>query len=283
MPAIIFGDSGSIVGEHLELINSAATGGAEFLAINSIDGGGNSGWLFVAPTPAPGVMGSALLVVGTPALTEGDLRLQEWLESEGWSVTLRNDDEEPSRDWAIVVLAPSVAHQRIGRKYYGGADPVLILDRGVWSSWGLASDTAFAAVDTNITVSHPDLAGGTYGDVVFCAEPIAIYSAVGLSAVAIPFAYYSDGPGADSVCGFAYEDGDVTASTTAFGRRAGLGFGEEAFAAGLTEDGEAVLRGAIDWCAGVTHPQTVRVDPAPLGILAFDAGSTFSGWGVQAP
>lgn len=224
---------------------------------------------------------NALLVIGTPTLTDGDTGLQEWLESEGWTVTIKNDDEDTGQDWPIVILAPSVAHQRIGEKYYGGADPVLMLDRGVWKAWGMAQDSEFSSVGTGIVITHPDLAGSVFGDAVFCLEPTTVYTAAGLSADAIPFAMVPEQEGISGCCGFAYEDGSVTYSTTAFGRRAGLGLSDEAFAAGLTEDGQAILRGVIDWCAGITHPQTVRADFVEMGILAYDVGDSQSGWGVR--
>lgn len=81
MPASISKSTGTVVSDYLELVDSSAGGGADFYAgAHSVDGGGNTGWAFVAYYPAdPAVLPQAggafdfLLEAGLPQVSDAFL------------------------------------------------------------------------------------------------------------------------------------------------------------------------------------------------------------------
>lgn len=54
MAATLSKANGTVICRYLTVVNNTATGGAEWFAGNSTDGGGNSGWTFGYPATGTG-------------------------------------------------------------------------------------------------------------------------------------------------------------------------------------------------------------------------------------
>lgn len=218
---------------------------------------------------------TALFVVGTTTLSSYDTKLKTLLESQGFTVVVKDDDNDSSADANgkdLIVISESVSSSKVMATYLGNTVPMVSLEVGIYddmkfvsSSTGNkgndASQTQISIVDTG----HPLAAGLTTGaQTITSTSSDYMWGIPNANADIIATAV---GDGTHALI-FAYEEGDgLFDSNIAAARRVGW-FIHSNSNGNFTANGDTLFKAAINWA--ISSPPTDPVINASVDSLLFN-------------
>jgi hypothetical protein len=233
-----------------------------------------------APPPPPVVGGGdLLLVVGDPGnLTSGDTGRKSLLESWGYTVELIDDgDLQANFDAAaaaadVVYVAPSISGGSLAHKLTGSPSPIVNEFPGKLDNFGFCSSTSQTQFGDTVTI----LDDSHYIASVFPTSLVTVSSA----SFSMSVADGTPAPGLEEVAGISERPTVMALETgaqrydggTAPARRVHLPYAyvDPSY---LTEDGQTLMRRAVEWAAGANE------EPGGSALLFVSGGSVM----VQFP
>ena len=214
-----------------------------------------------------------LFVSGIPGGSSGDAPLISHLASQGYNVTVVDDDLVQTSDALsqdLIVVSSTVSSGKVGDKFTSTATPLVTWEAWLFDDLGMVNPgagTNYGSAPSGNTVdvagSHP-LSAGLSGSVVVTSSDRRIRWGIP-APNAIVAAMVTGDPSRAAI--FGYEPGDFMATHTAPARRVGFFF-DDSSATAWTVEGQALFDAAVSWAIGPLTNQ-------PPVVSAGGGGSVF--------
>ena len=214
---------------------------------------------------ARGASGAALFVVDAQKESPVDVEIVGRLESLGYSVTLKDDEEAALSDAegkAVIIVSASISSNTVDTIFKGTPVPLVTFEEQIFSALGMTGPdegTDFEEVEeqTRVRVLAPEhpLSAGLSEEVAVSAGPASVAWGVPAAGATIVAALPS---APDRAVVFAYETDAQMVGATAPARRVGLFHDYEN--ASYNENGWALFDAAVQWAVGgtVSTPDTAQ-------------------------
>lgn len=193
-----------------------------------------------------------LLVSGSTSLNTADSLIKQRLESMGFSVSVRADEQATSADAsgkALVIISSNVESDLVTTKFRGVQVPVLNWEPDLFEEMGMTGGTLGGDYGTNDAAEEIQIVNPDHPMAAGLSSSVTVYTDAGdmtwgvPSANAIKIATTGDEA---KVALFGYESGVTMQGINAPARRVGLFLSNDE-ASTLTEDGWALFVAAVRW------------------------------------
>ncbi|MFW6146343.1 MAG: PKD domain-containing protein [Planctomycetota bacterium] len=197
--------------------------------------------------------GTVLFVTGVGTLDAADQVVADLLTTDGYTVTVIDDNVATAGDATgkvLVVISATVNANKVGATFRTVAVPVLTWEKDIFDDMDLATNANVERKQTQVAIvdaAHPMAAGLSGTVTVYASQEYLTWGAVTGDADVVA----SVAGDASKATLFGYDAADIMANGyTAPARRVGV-FLDDDSAEVLTTDGTSLIDAALDWALGL--------------------------------